>query len=304
MPPRLPRTAAQQLTAGWAPHACCTSSAARGLDGPHARAPQRAAATREPNPSPPASVACLPRRLHLLTHSLLSPPFRPCLPFRARTRARSSHSPAAPLASSPSPRTTHTRSRWQPISSITSRWRRLQRGADLPLHYYLYISASLTLRFPNPAEHRNRRAPGAIKKGILLSRKGKNKQPPPHRGRQGIARQPPSGGGSKSSIKRRGGDEACRPNPSNFLPPTTSLPCPHRDLSGTARGEATRTRAPPDPSSPPVAAAAADRPTGKRPSDPTVACGGLLAAPIGAGSRRGRPDLVRISRWPRNSVAL
>jgi hypothetical protein len=36
------------------------------------------------------------------------------------------------------------------------------------------------------------------------------------------------------------------------LPPTTSsLPCPHRDLSGTARGEATPTRAPPDPSSPP-----------------------------------------------------
>lgn len=74
------------------------------------------------------------------------------------------------------------------------------------------------------------------------------------------------------------------------LPPPP-LPCTHRDLSGTARGEATRTRARPDPSSPPVADAAAAarrrrrrrRPTGKRRSDPTAAADRCR---IGAGGAR------------------
>lgn len=65
------------------------------------------------------------------------------------------------------------------------------------------------------------------------------------------------------------------------LPPPP-LPCTHRDLSGTARGEATRTRARPDPSSPPVAdAAAADRPVSVAPIRPPQ--------PIGAGSAPGAP---------------
>ncbi|CAN6168604.1 unnamed protein product, partial [Urochloa humidicola] len=158
------------------------------------------------------------------------------------------------------------------------------RQADLPLHY-LCISASPTLRFPNPAEHRNRRAPGAIKKGRPLPAKVKfcqqttttasfQKKNNHHRiaaGKASLAshhRAEREGGNArgeaKASIKRRGGDEACRPNPSNF-PPPPSLPHARIEiLARTARGEATRTRARPDPSSPPVAdAAAADRPGGR-----------------------------------------
>jgi hypothetical protein len=149
----------------------------------------------------PARFGCVP--VCRVGSTSLTPRFSP---FRPPLRRARSHSPAAAaILHRLLPRTT------QAAHII----HRLQRGADLPLHY-LCISAP-TLTFPNSAEDRNRRALGAIKKGSL-PRKGKNKQPP-HRGRQGIARQPPSGGGSKSLIKRRGGDETCRPDPSNFLPP-------------------------------------------------------------------------------------
>ena len=80
------------------------------------------------------------------------------------------------------------------------------------------------------------------------------------------------------------------PSEPKQLPPTTSLPsppppCPHRDLKRDSerRGDAGAG----DPRSVLAAAAAADRPTGKRRPDPTAACRGLAAALIGAGSAPG-----------------
>lgn len=133
-------------------------------------------------------------------------------------------------SSSPSPRRApHTQAGQGSRSRIASP---PARQADLPLHY-LCISASPTFRFPNPAEHRNRRAPGAIKKGRPPPAKVKTNNH--HRiaaGKASLASHHRAEGGerqgrgeAKASIKRRGGDEACRPNPSNF-PPPPPLPSP------------------------------------------------------------------------------
>lgn len=123
--------------------------------------PQRAP-RRHGSPAHPARFARrLPRRrvsLSLASPSSFPSPSRHSPPARPRRRL-------LPRAAN------HTRS--QPASSPSRRPRARiasppARQADLPVHYYLRISASPTLRFPNPAEHRNRRAPGAIKKGSPL----------------------------------------------------------------------------------------------------------------------------------------
>ena len=162
MPSRLPLcSAAPRSLPGGPPHASLPPLPPLLEHRTGRRSSAPAAATREPN-------RCRPFRLPAGLGGSTS------LTRIARAHvatAHRAHPLSPPLASSsPSPRSagahhTHAGStEKKPIASPPA------RQADLPLHY-LCISAPPTLRFPNPAEHRNRRAPGAIKKG----------SPPPQR---------------------------------------------------------------------------------------------------------------------------
>ena len=222
MPSRLPLcSAAPRSLPGGPPHASLPPLPPLLEHRTGRRSSVPAAATREPNrcrpfrlPAGLGGSTSLTRiaRAHVATaHRAhpLSPPLASSSPSpRSAAQARTTHTQAAPRRS-PS--------------------RRLQRGRPTCL--------SIIYAFPRPppsafpiqpstaiAGHR-----GRLKKAAL-PRKGKNKQPPPHRGRQGIARQPPSGGGErqggsksfdKKERRRRG-----VPSEPKQLPPTTSLPSP------------------------------------------------------------------------------
>jgi hypothetical protein len=115
-------------------------------------------------------------------------------------------------ASSPSPRTTHTHRRSSPPRRVASSAAgRLTCPRPAPLHYLAISASRIPSAFPIQPSTEIAGTAGVIKKG----KKQNN-----HR----IAASPATterGEGAKAakgSIKRRGGDEACRPTPSNLSP--------------------------------------------------------------------------------------
>lgn len=209
VPPRLNavRLTEHPLAAWWPPHVCPMAS----LSGPHPTVPRRRASpTRLVGSTSLAHFASSLRRARTyhrfsrLTALSISPP-------ASRGSGASSPSLLAHL-------TTHAAAH-----SVPSPPARQAGRPALPLHFFLFPRRAPSA-FPIQPSTAIAGTAGAIKKVKLNNY---------HRIAASSASQPPpSGGGAKEgrqaakgSIKRRGGDEACRPTPSNVLqPPSPPMP--------------------------------------------------------------------------------